>query len=381
MSLINQMLQDLDARQALPGGRHPLPSAVRSLPARRSSRLPLILASLLVLVLAGGFALYQFDLLHSSGAPETFPVRPVAIAPAPSPAPPVALPVAPVEAEPPVAPEPPPEASAPPEKSARQDATLRLRAAKSMGVESRASPLKESAPAGEPTAARRKPEAGEMPPKVAERVPPTAAKSAKGTAVEKMIEKNDSSGSPRERAETDYRKAIGAVNQGRVVEAIDGLRAVLRENDLHSPARQLLVNLLLEAKRLDEAAEVLRDGLQGQPAQIAWAMTLARLQLDRANLAGAWQTLDFSLPAAGNSADYQGFAAHLLQRLGRHREAAKHYQAATVLAPGDGRWWLGLGLAQEAEGNSSEARAAFLQARQTGKLSAELLAVVEQKLR
>ena len=82
-------------------------------------------------------------------------------------------------------------------------------------------------------------------------------------------------------------------------------------------------------------------------------MTLARLQVDRGDLAGAWQTLDFSLPAAGHSADYQGFTAHVLQRLGRFREAVVHYLNAARLAPGDGRWWLGLGLALEAERSSA----------------------------
>jgi tetratricopeptide (TPR) repeat protein len=200
-------------------------------------------------------------------------------------------------------------------------------------------------------------------------------------ATNPTIERTDASGSPRERAETEYRKAIAAVNQGRIAEAVDGLRNALRQDPLHIASRQLLVRLLLEAKRLDEAAQVLQDGLQGQPAQIGWAMSLARLQVDRKDLTGAWQTLNYSLPAAGSNADYQGFTAHVLQRLGRHKEAAEHYQAATRLSPGDGRWWLGLGLALEEEGRVSEAREAFLRARQSGNLGAELSALIEQKLR
>ena len=150
---------------------------------------------------------------------------------------------------------------------------------------------------------------------------------------------------------------------------------------MHVASRQLLVRLLLEARQPDEAAKVLQDGLQGQPAQIGWAMSLARLQVDRGDLAGAWQTLDYSSPAAGNNADYQGFMAHVLQRLGRNRDAAKHYQAATRLSPTDGRWWLGLGLALEAEGQSGEAREMFLRARQSGSLGPQLTALIEQKLR
>ncbi|MBV5323421.1 tetratricopeptide repeat protein, partial [bacterium] len=158
-------------------------------------------------------------------------------------------------------------------------------------------------------------------------------------------------------------------NQGRIEEALESLRNALRQDGLHSASRQLLVKLLLEAKRPDEAIQTLHDGLQGQPAQTAWAMSLARLQVDRGDLAGAWQTLDYSLPAAAGNADYQGFAAHVLQRLGRNKEAAERYQAASRLSPAD------------AEGRSAEAREAFIRARQSGNLSAELMVMIEQKLR
>ena len=87
------------------------------------------------------------------------------------------------------------------------------------------------------------------------------------------------------------------------------------------------------------------------------------------------------MPAGAANADYQGFAGHVLYRLGRHRSAADHYQVATRLAPGDGRWWLGLGLALDAEGRSAEAREAFMQARNCGNLSQELNVIVEKKLR
>jgi len=211
--------------------------------------------------------------------------------------------------------------------------------------------------------------------------PPVAEKPVPRSAASPVIEKTPAAGSPRDRAEADYRKAIGVLNQGRTQEAADLLQHALRIDAEHGAARQLLFKLLHEARRTDEAAQLLREGLQVQPAQIAWAMSLARLQVDRGDFNGAWHTLQASLPAAGNSADYQGFAAHVLQRLGSHKEAATRYETATRLAPGDGRWWLGLGLALESDGRPAEAREAFAHARASGTLSAELLAIVEQKLR
>ena len=56
MSLINQMLQDLDARRAAHGVDTNLPNDVRPLPKPQASRFPLVLAGVLLTVLAGGFA-------------------------------------------------------------------------------------------------------------------------------------------------------------------------------------------------------------------------------------------------------------------------------------------------------------------------------------
>lgn len=381
MSLINQMLQDLDARRAAHGVGANLPNDVRPLPVARPSRWPWVLgAGILAALLAAGALFLLWQARPAMTAPVAQQARPAA--------PPVPAETASVPADVRVSP-------APPVDSPLQalDGSLRLAEYPTKAPEDRkAAPKPDSSiPVAEkPATGPRKPE-GErgltetMPaprvdkPKAAlAGPPPQEGRAGKAPVIEKT---EASAGSPHERAEAEYRKAIAAVNQGRVGEAMDGLQGVLRTDGLHAASRQLLVRLLLEAKKTDEAARVLQEGLQGQPAQIGWAMSLARLQMDRGDLGGAWKTLDFSLPAAGRNADYQGFAGHVLQRLGRNGEAAERYGAAARLSPGDGRWWLGLGLAFDAEGRSTEARDAFLRARQSGNLGPDLQALVEQKLR
>jgi MSHA biogenesis protein MshN len=378
MSLINQMLQDLDARRAAHGVGSRLPNDVRPLPKPQASPLPIIVGVLFLLVLAGGLALYLWETRQ-----QAVPAPLAVLAPEPEKIVPT---------------EPTPAAQAASSASTLQELGGSLRMAEFIKTPAEklaaAKPDATSAVSGKPVVAHGKTDDERSPVQASEtRIPvandPIAQGSGKPArnsrdgivATTPMIERTDAPGSPRERAETEYRKAIAAVNQGRIAEAVDGLRNALRHDPLHIASRQLLVRLLLEAKRPDEAAQVLQDGLQGQPAQIGWAMSLARLQVDRKDLTGAWQTLNHSLPAAGSNADYQGFTAHVLQRLGRHKEATEHYQAATRLSPGDGRWWLGLGLALEEEGRVSEAREAFLRARQAGNLGAELSTLVEQKLR
>jgi len=396
MSLINQMLQDIDARQSNEAGKALLPNDVRALPRKPKSRILVVLGSSVLAILALVWSVIEWDLWPRDEVPAV--VVTVAV-----PAPVVADPVAPA----------PPEVSAVPvpEKPAVPEAPVVPAAATVMPLQDLEGSLRLSdvitppeakklekrpevkpmvaaaspAASGKSGGAEYKPAAEQKKIEPLERAIPvvnSALPAATGkTGKTSSIERTDAAGSPRERAEADYRKAINAVNQGRVSEALEGLRNALRQDGQHSASRQLLVKLLLEAKQPEEAIQVLRDGLLVQPAHTGWAMTLARLQVDRGDLAGAWQTLDHASPAAGNNADFQGFAAHVLQRLGRQKDAAERYQAATRLSPGEGRWWLGLGLAFEAEGRSTESREAFLRAKQCGNLSAELSAMVEQKLR
>lgn len=126
---------------------------------------------------------------------------------------------------------------------------------------------------------------------------------------------------------------------------------------------------------------VLQAGLNEQPGQSAWAMALARLQLEAGDLAAADRTLARSQPYAEGSAEYAGFQGHLKSRLGAHPMAVGHYQRATRLAPGEGRWWLGLGLALEADGQLPAAKEAFRRSRETGSLSPDLAAIADQHLR
>ncbi len=400
MSLINQMLRDLDERRAAHGVGANLPSDVRPLPKARKSYWPVSLAVgagvVIVLGIAGVF-------LRDDVSRHLAPVV-ATVTQANAPAAPVAVAAVPATA----VIEPQPEPVAEIDMSKRVDGVdVSLRMAdfieaseEADGVdkaetesetdkrESSAAPVEAKStvvqPAKPPVASAMT--ATPLPDKPVAKVADKTdldegEKSSGRIGSTPVIERTPAAGSPHDRAESEYRKAIAAVNQGRVSEAVDSLRNALHQDSLHVASRQLLVRLLLEAGDQDDAIRMLRDGIAGQPAQLGWAMSLARLQVDRGELDSAWQTLDHTLPAAGNNPDYLGFAANVLQRLGRHGEAADQYRKATRIAPADGRWWLGLGWCLDAQGQAAEAREAFLHARQSGNLSPELLALIDQKLR
>ncbi|WP_020652164.1 tetratricopeptide repeat protein [Massilia niastensis] len=375
MSLINQMLQDLDARAGQPGAVA-MPSHIRPVQAeRRRAWLRPTLVAAAVAGLGAAGAVGWSAMSARPAAPAATPA-PLAVAAAPS-AVGVELPVPkrePVIAAPAAAPgdtlgakgaasaAQAPAAAAPP-PVAKASAVRGQSPAPKQRDAVRAHPKREAAPRA---AAVRKPEASAARPQEARAKPaPKAAAGRVETAAQ--------------RAENGYGRALASLEHGRVNEAIAHLQAALRADPRHEPSRQTLVSLLVEARRPDEAMRQLQAALALDPRQPALAMLLARLQLERGGPAIA--TLTRTLPYAKGNGDYHAFLAGVLQREQRHREAAEQYQTALRTAPHNGVWWMGLGISLQAEKRNAEAAEAFQKARAGGALSAELQTFVERQLK
>jgi len=183
------------------------------------------------------------------------------------------------------------------------------------------------------------------------------------------------------RADQEFRRAVSLVNQGRIAEGIDGFRAVLVVDPGHQAARQTLVALLLEAKRVDEAAMLLQDGLAVNPDNTEFAMILARIMVEGNDVPKALFVLQRHAAPPDSNPDFHAFAAALYQRLGRHREAIDQYQTALRLAPSAGVWWVGLGISLQASERPKDAAEAFTRAKSAGNLAPELASFVDQRLR
>lgn len=183
-----------------------------------------------------------------------------------------------------------------------------------------------------------------------------------------------------QRAEGEYRQATVYQQQGRVSEALSALENALKLDPTHAPARQLLISLLLENKRHDDAIRELRQGLVQDPAQLNFSMILARLLVERAKLSEAIEVLQKNLVQAQDRPDYVAFLAALQQKTGHHKEAIALYRQALRGHSQNGAWWMGLGISLQAEASVQEAIEAYKQAKQQPGLSAELHAFIDQKI-
>lgn len=186
--------------------------------------------------------------------------------------------------------------------------------------------------------------------------------------------------SAEQQASHRYQQAIAYLQQGRVAEAQDQLKAAVEVYPKHDDARQTLVGLLVDNKRQEEAIQVLKAGLEQTPQNTRYAMTLARLQLDAGSVVEALNTLERHAVGAQLPQDYHALMAVLLQKTGQHGQAIEHYQQALHQGAALPAWYIGLGVSLQAEGRSQEAKLAYQQA-QASQLSPELSLFVAQRLK
>lgn len=195
------------------------------------------------------------------------------------------------------------------------------------------------------------------------------------------LEKRSKPVTAQQQADIEFRKGVSLMQQGHINDALAAYEAALKLDAGHEAARQAMVALLLEGRRMDDAERVLREGVKAIPQQSAFAMMLARIQVERGAPWSALLTLQGSLPYARERADYQAFMAALLQRLEHHKEAVAHYQAALQIAPNSGLWLMGMGLSLESLQRIDEARDAFRRALETRSLNTELQEFVTQRIK
>ena len=230
-----------------------------------------------------------------------------------------------------------------------------------------------SPPAAKPEADKRSP--------VRERKQPVSLARAESPAAKSRIERRDRVPSAPERAESEFRRGVDLLKQGRSREAEGAFAASLSSDPAHHGARQALVALKLERRELGQASRLLQEGLALDPTQADFAVALARIRIEGGQLPSALDALDAAASAGSNYAELHALRGTVLQRLGRHAEAAAAYRAALGVEPATPNAWLGLGISLEALQQKPEAAQAFRNALASGPTSMELKTFAEQRIR
>lgn len=325
MSVINRMLQDLQARQS--GLTHSPGLVMAAVPRSRSMR------SLGGLVLAGGGLIAMAVHAPWPLAGQAFaslPPKPLAITdgtPAPA--------------------------------MAASTATA------SFKTKGKAKPLVHLLPAHKPAQQQRP---------VDHLITPQPAPQTATAAVDKpLIDET-----PRQRAQMLYRQAAELAATGHASQAIDRALESLKADPLDADARQFATSLLYEQQRLTEAEALARQGLAINPQQGRLTYLLARMLSDRGNHESALALLD---QQTNLGADGHGLRGGILSRSGDFKRASLAYQSAVAQQPDNSLWWLGLGVALEAQGQPQDARRVYAKAQSLGMARADMAAFIDEKLR
>ena len=174
-----------------------------------------------------------------------------------------------------------------------------------------------------------------------------------------------------------YRRAMDLAEQGRDGGALDAALQALKLDAQHMPARRLAIALALDQKQVDQASALIDEGLQLAPRDGELLFLHAR----RLALAGANdQALTVLQGLDRPTGESLGLKAGLLARTGQYAPAAQAYQQALKTRPDNATWWLGLGVAWNAQGQGALAKEAFLRARKLGQLSPDVQAWLDQQL-
>ncbi|MGY3902405.1 tetratricopeptide repeat protein [Aeromonas lusitana] len=176
------------------------------------------------------------------------------------------------------------------------------------------------------------------------------------------------------------RKATTAMAKGQMREAQDNYYQVLVHDPHNQDAREQLAALLYGEGRLTEAGQVLEEGLRLDPQQADFRLLLARVAISAGDKPKALDWLTGYQPELASNLDYYATWAGLTQELGQHAQASDLYVKLLRQQPDQGRWWLGLGVAEDGQGHSQRALDAYRNAQLHGNLGAASTNWLEQRI-
>ncbi len=162
-----------------------------------------------------------------------------------------------------------------------------------------------------------------------------------------------------------------------------------REPVLAQPSRaQVAAEVRTQAQSLweqgsrDAALRLLRDAVVALERSAAAGEStvllsqavreLTRMELSQGHAAEAMDLLQRLEPLLANQPEVWALRGNTAQRLGRHAESVQAYLTALKLRPGEARWMLGAAVSLAADGHTTQAAELAEQARERGALSPEV---------
>lgn len=145
-------------------------------------------------------------------------------------------------------------------------------------------------------------------------------------------------------------------------------------------SREALAKLLLQQGERDRALQVAEIGLNVAPAHPAYKKVKARILFDQGYVTDALQVLSHFVPAVHQDPEYHDLMATAQLADRQYSAALTSYQALLQQDANVGRWWYGMATALEALDRGPDAITAYERATQQGDLSMMLRQRSQQRV-
>jgi len=186
-----------------------------------------------------------------------------------------------------------------------------------------------------------------------------------------------SKANPKQHAELLYREAL---NSGQDYLAIPALERALEFYPQHLNARLLLARTLHRAGQINKTANFLDESLAIFPSNMQFINTRAQLYLQQKNPSAALNTLQRVSSDGRSEESYLSLLAATYQQLNSYNNAGKVYQRLVVINPAKAENWLGLAISAEKSADKTMAIEAYQQALSRNSLKPSVVNYIKQRL-
>jgi MSHA biogenesis protein MshN len=173
---------------------------------------------------------------------------------------------------------------------------------------------------------------------------------------------------------------INALSEGDNGLAIRRLEELLRVQPANIEARKKLAAILFAEKRSKQAEHVLLQGINKHPQRSDLRLMMARLYMQRKDNKAAIQLLSEVEPDTANKMEFLAYRAALLQQNAHYEPAMTDYINLLEADSTNSKWWLGLAITQDRLGQTNEALSAYRSAFNKEQLSPSVIKFVEQRM-
>lgn len=175
-----------------------------------------------------------------------------------------------------------------------------------------------------------------------------------------------------DRDRQEVQTALQQWASGQQLTALQTLDVFAYENPQAHYSRETLIKLLIQMGETDRAMQAAEIGLAIQPGAASYRKLKARLLLSANTPLEAVSLLSTASPAVNEDTEYHDLLASAYLASRQYEGSAGSYQALLQQDSNEARWWYGLAASLDALGRSAEATSAYEQALRLPALSETL---------